>query len=63
MSIATLLTGIFLFPFTMSTDSSFQLAFQSLVAFFQNVMYGVLYAYTPETFPGKSRIPIVHRHG
>lgn len=54
MSIATLLTGIFLFIFVTSTDSDFQLAFQCLVAFFQNVMYGVLYAYTPETFPGMS---------
>lgn len=53
MSIATLLTGVFLFIFVTSTDADFQLAFQCLVAFFQNVMYGVLYAYTPETFPGK----------
>jgi len=47
MAIATLLTGIFLFLFTSSTDASFQLAFNCLVAFFQNIMYGVLYAYTP----------------
>jgi MFS family permease len=55
MAIATLLTGIFLFLFTSSTDADFQLAFQCLVAFFQNVMYGVLYAYTPETFPAPNR--------
>lgn len=53
MAIATVLTGIFLFLFTSSTDASFQLAFNCLVAFFQNIMYGVLYAYTP----GKSRGP------
>lgn len=41
---ATLITGIFLFLFTTSTDSNFQLAFSSLVSFFQNIMYGVLYA-------------------
>lgn len=54
MAIATLLTGIFLFLFTISAKSDFQLAFQCLVAFVQNIMYAVLYAYTPETFPGKS---------
>lgn len=51
MAIATLLTGIFLFLFTSSTDASFQLAFNCLVAFFQNIMYGVLYAYTPGKLP------------
>ncbi|KAG9792332.1 MFS general substrate transporter, partial [Aureobasidium melanogenum] len=55
MAISTMLTGIFLFLFTTSTDSSFQLAFSCLVAFFQNIMYGVLYAYTPETFPAPNR--------
>lgn len=55
MAIATLLTGIFLFLFTQSATSSYQLAFSCLVALFQNVMYGVLYAYTPETFPAPNR--------
>lgn len=50
MAIATVLTGIFLFLFTSSTDASFQLAFNCLVAFFQNIMYGVLYAYSPGNF-------------
>ncbi len=52
---ATLLTGIFLFVFTTSTDSDFQLTFTCLEAFFQNIMYGVLYAYTPEVFPAPNR--------
>lgn len=52
---STLLTGIFLFIFTTSTDSDFQLAFTCLEAFFQNIMYGVLYAYTPEVFPAPNR--------
>jgi MFS family permease len=43
MAISTLLTGIFLFIFTTSSTSGFQLAFSCLVALFQNVMYGVLY--------------------
>lgn len=55
MAIATLLSGIFLFLFTISADSKFQLAFSSMEAFFQNIMYGVLYAYTPEVFPAPVR--------
>jgi hypothetical protein len=48
MAISTLLTGIFLFIFTVSSEPNFALTFSSLEAFFQNIMYGVLYAYTPE---------------
>jgi MFS family permease len=55
MAIATVITGIFVFCFTISSDSDFQLAFTCLEAFFQNVMYGVLYAYTPEVFPAPIR--------
>jgi MFS family permease len=55
IAFATLLTGIFLFVFTTSTNSDFQLAFTCLEAFFQNIMYGVLYAYTPEIFPAPVR--------
>jgi MFS family permease len=55
MAVSTLLTGIFLFVFTTSTKSDFQLAFSCLEAFFQNIMYGVLYAYTPEVFPAPNR--------
>lgn len=42
MAIATIVTGIFVFLFTISSDSDFQLAFTCLEAFFQNIMYGVL---------------------
>lgn len=55
MAIATLLSGIFLFLFTLSADSDYQLGFSSVEAFFQNIMYGVLYAYTPEVFPAPNR--------
>ncbi|KAI5781840.1 major facilitator superfamily domain-containing protein [Geopyxis carbonaria] len=55
MAISTLLSGIFLFLFTLSTDDNYQLAFSSLESFFQNAMYGVLYAYTPEVFPAPNR--------
>lgn len=55
MAIATLITAIFIFCFTISTDPNFQLAFTCLEALFQNIMYGVLYAYTPEVFPAPNR--------
>ena len=38
MAISSLITGIFLFLFTVSTNSNYQLAFSSLVSFFQNIM-------------------------
>ena len=55
MAVATVITGVFVFLFTISSNSDFQLAFTCLEAFFQNVMYGVLYAYTPEVFPAPIR--------
>lgn len=55
MAIATLITAIILFCFTISTDPNVQLTCSSLEAFFQNIMYGVLYAYTPEVFPAPNR--------
>lgn len=44
MASATLLTGIILFLFTVSSEPTYQLIMSSLEAFFQNIMYGVLYA-------------------
>lgn len=44
IAISTLVTGILVFCFTISANPSFQLTFSSLEAFFQNIMYGVLYA-------------------
>lgn len=55
MAIATVISGVFVYLFTLSSDSDFQLTFSSLEAFFQNIMYGVLYAYTPEVFPAPNR--------
>lgn len=55
MAIATVISGVFLYVFTISADPDFQLTFSSLEAFFQNIMYGVLYAYTPEVFPAPNR--------
>ena len=44
IAFATVVTGILLFCFTISSDPSVQVAMTSLEAFFQNIMYGVLYA-------------------
>lgn len=55
MAIGTVVTGVFVFLFTTSKDSDFQLAFTCLEAFFQNIAYGVLYAYTPEVLPAPIR--------
>ncbi|OJJ53233.1 hypothetical protein ASPSYDRAFT_162984 [Aspergillus sydowii CBS 593.65] len=55
MMTATLITGVLIFCFTASTDPDIQLVCSSLENFFQNIMYGVLYAYTPEVFPAPSR--------
>ncbi|KAH8693816.1 putative sugar transporter [Talaromyces proteolyticus] len=55
MAISTLITGVILFCFTISSDPNAQLTCSSLEAFFQNIMYGVLYAYTPEVFPAPNR--------
>ncbi|KAI9753571.1 MAG: hypothetical protein M4579_005089 [Chaenotheca gracillima] len=48
MAVATVLTGVFVFLFTISTDSAYQTTFSSLEAFFQNVI-------TPEVFPAPNR--------
>ncbi|KAL8989539.1 MAG: hypothetical protein Q9177_001596 [Variospora cf. flavescens] len=55
IAISTLITGILVFCFTISADPDFQLVFTCLEALFQNIMYGVLYAYTPEVFPAPNR--------
>ncbi|KAG9244776.1 sugar transporter [Calycina marina] len=55
MAVSTMLSGIFLFLFTTNSSSTYQLAFSSVEAFFQNIMYGVLFAYTPEVFPAPVR--------
>lgn len=49
LSIATLVSAAFLFLFVRYGDSApAQLGFSCVEAFAQNIMYGVLYAFTPE---------------
>jgi hypothetical protein len=55
MALSTMISGVFLFLFTVSANPNYQVAFSSLEAFFQNIMYGVLYAYTPEAFAAPNR--------
>ncbi|KAK9417946.1 putative Major facilitator superfamily (MFS) profile domain-containing protein [Seiridium unicorne] len=56
LAIATLVSAIFLFFFvTFGTTPNSQLFFTCIEAFTQNIMYGVLYAFTPEIFPAPVR--------
>jgi MFS family permease len=56
LAISTFISAIFLFLFAEygKTPGS-QLAFSCVEAFAQNIMYGVLYAFTPEIFPAPVR--------
>lgn len=53
---STCLSAIFLFFFVIyGTTATWQLVFSCIEAFAQNIMYGVLYAFTPEIFPAPVR--------
>ncbi|KAM5352423.1 hypothetical protein ACJ41O_005146 [Fusarium nematophilum] len=53
---STLLSAIFLFLFVFyGTTPTAQLLMSCVEAFAQNIMYGVLYAFTPEIFPAPVR--------
>lgn len=54
-SIACLCTGVFLFLFTRAETPASVLGFSCVIAFFQNLVYGLLYSYTPELFPAPIR--------
>lgn len=53
--ISTLLSGVFLFGYTGVRSAVGSLAFSCVTTFTQNIMYGVLYCYTPEAFPAPLR--------
>ncbi|KAI1081203.1 membrane transporter [Whalleya microplaca] len=56
LAISTLVSAVFLFLFaTFGTTPNSQLFFTCVEAFCQNIMYGVLYAFTPEVFPAPVR--------
>lgn len=50
-----LMTGIVLFGSTTAKTSDSYLVWNCFFNFFSNIMYGVLYAYTPEVFPTRIR--------
>ncbi|KAF9265777.1 MFS general substrate transporter [Marasmius fiardii PR-910] len=55
LSISTLLTGAFILASTTARSSDALLGWNCAYSFTSNIMYGVLYALTPELFPTKDR--------
>lgn len=55
LAISTILTGVFLYCSTTALTSDALLGWNCAYSFMANVMYAVLYAYTPEIFPTKDR--------
>ncbi|CAG5143662.1 uncharacterized protein ALTATR162_LOCUS1394 [Alternaria atra] len=55
LSLSTVLTGVFLLCSTTALNSNSLLGWNCAYNFMSNIMYAVLYAYTPEIFPTKDR--------
>lgn len=55
LALSTILTGVFLYASTTALDSNTLLGWNCGFSFASNVMYAVLYAYTPEVFLTKDR--------
>ncbi|KAI9759274.1 MAG: hypothetical protein M4579_002483 [Chaenotheca gracillima] len=55
LAASTALTGVFLFASTTAVNSNSLLGWNCAYNFMTNIMYAVLYAYTPEVFPTKDR--------
>ncbi|KAF4617501.1 hypothetical protein D9613_006442 [Agrocybe pediades] len=55
LSIFTFLTGVFILASTTARTSDALLGWNCAYSFTSNIMYGVLYAITPELFPTKDR--------
>ncbi|KAK0632058.1 major facilitator superfamily domain-containing protein [Immersiella caudata] len=55
LSLATLFTGAFLYGSTTALDSSALLGWNCAFNFTSNIMYAVLYGFTPELFPTPER--------
>ncbi len=52
---STVLTGVFLYASTTALTSDALLGWNCAFSFFSNIMYAVLYSYTPELFPTPQR--------
>jgi MFS family permease len=55
LALSSILTGVFLYASTTAVTSNALLGWNCAFNFFSNIMYAVLYAYTPEIFPTKDR--------
>jgi len=55
LAISTILTGVFILASTTARNSNALLGWNCAYSFKSNIMYGVLYAITPELFPTKDR--------
>ena len=55
LALSTLLTGLFILLSTLASTSNALLGWNCAYSFCSNVMYAVLYAYTPEIFATKDR--------
>lgn len=55
LALSTILTGVFLYGSTTALDSKSLLGWNCAFNFTSNVMYAVLYSYTPELFPTPQR--------
>jgi MFS family permease len=55
LAASTVATGAFLYATTTALTSNALLGWNCAFSFFSNIMYAVLYAYTPEIFPTKDR--------
>ena len=55
LAFSTALTGVFLFASTTASTSNALLGWDCAYNLMSNIMYAVLYAYTPEIFPTKDR--------
>lgn len=52
---SAIVTGIFLFAYTAANTATGDLAFACVTGLLGNFMYAIMYAFTPESFPGPHR--------
>ena len=52
---SAILTGVFLFAYTAVRTRDADLAFNCVTGLLGNFMYAIMYAFTPESFPGPHR--------
>ncbi|KAH7129438.1 membrane transporter [Dactylonectria estremocensis] len=55
LSLSTIFTGVFLYCSTTANNSNSLLGWNCAFSFFSNIMYAVLYGFTPELFPTPQR--------